>query len=110
MIVNICIDNICLLYTSKFHRDRRIQRRKNIQVIQYVYNIPAKAADALGKDQINFPVYCIGNHFLKTKALFDGRGADAPVSYTHLDVYKRQVSISAVTTASPAQPSCTVAR
>ena len=63
----------------KFHRDRRIQRRKNIQVIQYVYNIPAKAADALGKDQINFPVHCIGNHLLKAKALFDGRGADALV-------------------------------
>ena len=50
-----------------------------MQIVQNIHDISTKTADAFGENQVNLPVNCVGNHFLKAKTFFNGSCADALV-------------------------------
>ena len=68
-------DSFCL----KLNGNGWVQRRKRSQIVQNIHDISTKTADAFGENQVNLPVNCVGNHFLKAKTFFNGSCADALV-------------------------------
>lgn len=63
----------------KLNGNGRVQGRKRSQIVQNIHDISTKTADTFREDQVNLPVNCVGNHFLKAKTLFNGSCADALV-------------------------------